>query len=1133
MNVYLRAGMILSIMLSATQSSLGQSPIVPNGIGLISTHINSAGFFYNGGAAITFSIGIPSTVAASTDARGGFYFATPEHHRVYRVLDSGEIFVVAGSTTGFSGDGGPARSAQLSFPNALAVDLAGNIYLSDKGNSRIRKIDTNGAIRTLATAVSSPAGLAVDLANNLYIADSVANKILKIASDGTLSTFAGTGFTGFSGDGGPAVEASFSGLEGLATDAQGNVYIADSMNHRIRVVRTDGIITTVAGTGIAGFRGDGDPAIVADLNQPRGVAVDGSGNVFIADTANHAVRKVAANGLISTLAGTGVGDYYGDSGPAAKALLRSPAAVSVDRRGVAYIADSINGRIRRITPAGAIFTAAGGGSVTGSDFRPQNIAQDGLGNLYMTGAGSNTIFRVAPNGAVAVFAGSAASGYSGDSGPARQALFASPAGLAFDGSGNLYVADSGNNCIRRIGAGGMVTTIVGNGAGGFSGDGAGAGAARSASLLSPQAVVVDRNGNLFIADTGNHRVRSVTPNGAINTVAGNGLTTIRGDGAATSISLNAPAGLAIEANGLLLISDTQNHRVRRLMADGTILTIAGEGIAGFTGDGQAAVVRISAPMGLAVDSGGNIYIADSGNNKVRRVSPTGLITTVAGTGAAGYSGDSGQGVFAALNAPSGVIFDPGGILYIADTLNSAIRRLPATYSSSFSIANAGAVSSETSGNGAALSTGYATIQPTGGTTSPAGMAIFGFREKGVLVSEASVPAAAALRSGRIYAEVNGPVNTGLAVANPNVEAAVIRFYFTDATGDFRNGSFTIAGNEQFTAFLNQAPFNGGSAVKGSFTFVSSVPVAVTALRGFTNERGEFLITTLPVADLDASPESGTIWIPHFASGGGWKTQVALVNPTETTLAGVVQFTRTNGNDAGRISYSIPPRASQTVDASGASASAVTVGTARIIPSGASSSPSATAVFSYRTNGVTVSEAGVPSVAPSRGFRLYAEASGDFAGHGPGSIQTGLAIANTTSSPVTITLSIGPEGAFAYGVGSFTLAASAQVAVFLNEIAGFEALPKALQSVVRMQASQEVSVIGLRARYNERGDLLITTTAPADELSPASAVPMYFAHFADAGGYKTQFVLFSGKTNQTPAGLMKLFSKYGEPLPPSR
>jgi uncharacterized protein (TIGR03437 family) len=350
------------------------------------------------------------------------------------------------------------------------------------------------------------------------------------------STF-GLGYGGFSGDGGPATSALLNGPSGVAVDGSGNLFIADLYNARIRRVSADGIITTVAGNAISGLSGDGGLATSASLNYPIGVAVDASGNLFIADANNNRIRKVSASGIITTVAGSGPvngngflnNNFSGDGGPATSALLNTPSAVVVDASGDLFIADSGNLRIRKVSVNGVITTIAGNGIP----------------------------------------------GFSGDGGPAISASLSLdlPSGLAVDGSGSVFITDFGNQRIRRVSASGIITTVAGNGAtggsgfltsGGYSGDG---GPATSASLSNPSGVAVDASGNLFIADYANSRIRKVSAIGIITTVAGNGIAGLSGDGGpAAAAELFCPENLAVDASGNLFIADTFNSRIREVQA---------------------------------------------------------------------------------------------------------------------------------------------------------------------------------------------------------------------------------------------------------------------------------------------------------------------------------------------------------------------------------------------------------------------------------------------------------------------------------------------------------------------------------------------------------------------------------------
>ncbi|MBI4473594.1 MAG: PQQ-dependent sugar dehydrogenase, partial [Acidobacteria bacterium] len=435
----------------------------------------------------------------------------------------------------------------------------------------------------------------------------------------------------------------------------------------------------------------------------------------------------------------------------------------------------------------------------------------------------------------------------------------------------------------------------------------------------------------------------------------------------------------------------------------------------------------------------------------------------------------------------------------------------------FSVPNNGGSVIRTAGASSALLTGYARIQRDPDSTLPTGgLAIFSYRQSGILVSEASVSASLLIQSGRIYAEVGGAANTGIAIANPNNQAVTVSFYFTDTSGnDFGQGSISIPANQQIARFLNQGPFNGGNSIRGTFSFSSSLAVSVVALRGFTNERSEFLITTLPVMNLGGAAGEG-ITFPHYADGGGWITRVVLVNPTDAVMSGTAQFLDPLGQTRNSVSYSIAARSSADISTSG-TASTIQTGSVRIVPSAGSSTPSGLSIFTFRSGGVTVSEAGVQALRSSTAFRAYVENAGG--------VRSGIAVANPSSSPVVVSLSVTRlDGSPTGLIGTLNIPANGQAGAFLNEIPGLSALPEGFQGVVRITAPSAVAVTSLRGRQNEREDFLITTTLPVDESETVTSSELLFPHFAEGAGYSMQFVLFGTRST----GTTYFFNTFGQP-----
>ena len=615
-------------------------------------------------SATSASFGSPE--AAVSDAKGNLYVSDPVNCRVRRITTHGGVSTFAGSgICGYDGDGGPAKSAMLSNPSALTFDLAGNLLIADSGNSRIRRV----------------------------------------AIDGTITTFAGNSTPGYSGDGGAATQASLYDPSGVSVDSTGSVYIADTLNNVIRMVDAAGNIHTIAGNHKRGFSGDGGPATLSELYYPEGVVSDGSGNLFIADTNNDRIREVDASGTITTYAGNGSG-LTGNGGPAASAGIGPPYGLLL-AHGNLYI--TTYSGVWRVDSATQIITFIAGslqgvpgfngdGQVALSTLfsAPGGITIDKAGDLLVADAGNGRIRKIGVDQIVSTVAG----GYIGDGGPATQASLS--LGFwdhaCFDSAGNLYIADYYNNRVRRVSTTGIITTIAGNGMTDPPQDNVQA----TMSSIKPSAVAVDPSGNVFIADGNSARIRKVDSSGTITTFS--------------NLFTSFGASLATDASGNLYLADGL-WSVSKITPSGSATTIAGQSYPGYNGDGIAATsALLNQPNGLTVDNGGNIYISDSGNNRIRKVDNSGIISTVAGTGGIGFSGDGGLATAATLYEPSDVAVDSKGNIYIADRNNFRVRKVDTSGTIQTLAGNGGF-----GYNGNWLPALSTSLYPSGVSVSPAGV----------------------------------------------------------------------------------------------------------------------------------------------------------------------------------------------------------------------------------------------------------------------------------------------------------------------------------------------------------------------------------------------------------------------------
>ena len=441
-----------------------------------------------------------------------------------------------------------------------------------------------------------------------------------------ISTLSGAGISGYF-DGTPS--AQFNSPWGLAVDSTGNVYVADHMNDTIRKITPQGLITTLAGTTNGYLDGRG---IDARLSRPQGIAVDSSGNIYFSENSSHRIRKITPAGIVTTIAGsTNPSANPGSSDSIQeRARFSDPYGVAVDLEGNVYVADQTNNRIRKITSEGVVTTLAGttqgfqdGTGTNASFFRPRAVAVDSAGNVYVADTNNNRIRKITSTGVVTTLAGSGTGQFADGTG--TNASFFSPHGVAVDSAGNVYVADYTNQRIRKITPAGVVTTLAGSGTQAFA-DGTGT----NASFFNPIGVAVDSAGNVYVSDYSNNRIRKITPDGVVTTLAGStsGYTDTTKNGAVSGALLNIPRAVAVDSSSTIYVADTSNNRIRKITSTGVVTTLAGSGIATFA-DGTGTNASFNLPNGVAVDSSGNVYVGDTVNNRIRKITSTGVVTTLA------------------------------------------------------------------------------------------------------------------------------------------------------------------------------------------------------------------------------------------------------------------------------------------------------------------------------------------------------------------------------------------------------------------------------------------------------------------------------------------------------------------------
>ena len=603
---------------------------------------------------------------------------------------------------GYAGQGsadGFRDNARFSNPSGIVADSVGNIYVADTANHTIRQITPSGVVSTLAglagvsgsadgtgsaAQFNQPQGVAVDSAGNVYVADTGNHTIRQIAPGGAVSTLAG--LAGVSGSAnGTGSSARFYQPEGVGVDSSGNVYVADTWNHIIRMIVPGGSVSTLA--GLAGTNGSTDgTGGGARFYQPQGVAVDSTGILYVADTGNQTIRKITAGGAVTTLAGS-AGNYGNANGTGASARFYGPSGVAVDGPGNVYVSDYFNQTLRMVTPAGVVSTLAGSagnfGSADGANsgvrfWNPAGVAVSGTNTVtvFVADSGNGTIRALTPVGANWVSstpAGSASTGSADLAGSA--ARFYWPGGAAVDGAGNVYVADTQNGTVRKATADGVVSTLAGLAGNYGSADGTGG----NARFFGPQGIAVDGAGTAYVADTVNATIRKVTAGGAVTTLAGSAGNPGIADGTGSAARFNEPQGLAVDSAGTVYMADTWNHTIRKVTAAGAVSTLAG--VPGSPGsiDGTGSNVgtnkaRFNCPAAVAVDHAGNVYVADYFNHTVRKITPARVVSTLAGLPGVWGNAD-GTGSAARFYEPAGIAVDSAGSVYVLDSGNHTMRKL--------------------------------------------------------------------------------------------------------------------------------------------------------------------------------------------------------------------------------------------------------------------------------------------------------------------------------------------------------------------------------------------------------------------------------------------------------------------------
>jgi gliding motility-associated-like protein len=1004
------------------------------------------------------------------DADGNVYVADRNSNLIRKITPAGAVTTLAGS--GAQGNtNGIGTAASFKTPAGVAVDADGNVYVADNGNQLIRKITPAGAVTTLAgsgnngsangtgTAASfnNPSGIAVDASGNVYVADVANNLIRKITPAGVVSSYAGK--TGISGAAdGSAATATFTSPHGVAVDATGNVYVSD-FNNLIRKISPGGTVSTLAGSGTAGYA-DG-PGAAASFYQPNGITVGADGNIYVADTYNQRIRKVTATGysispaLPAGLTLNGQGRITGTPVTATPATSynitaynaagsstttisffinadpNAPPVNPVPAPVISYTGPQIYAAGAAITPLAAtntggqvppnfykqVSTLAGSGVSGATDgtgtaakfYYPSGTALDTSGNIYVADSENHLIRKITPAGKVTTFAG-----VGGE--------FSRPTGLAVSADGYIYVADMGSHRILKVSPAGVVSTMAGSGEADFA-DGIGA----TASFNEPRGITIDATGNLYVADAGNCRIRKITPAGQVTTLAGSGEYSYQ-DGNGTGASFFYPTALTIGSGGNIYVADTYNYRIRKVTPAGQVTTLAGSGEEGMS-DGTTIAASFKLPGGLTADAGGNLYVADTENHLIRMVTPTGKVTTLAGTGNPGNT--NGTGTLASFNALAGLAAGADGNIYVADAANNLIRKVAATGYTITPALPAGLrldVNGKVSGTPTAISpaTTYTITAYNAGGSSAATISIAVANSLVFAAIPAKTygtadfsPGATAGSSAIVYTSSNTAVAT---IVSGKIHLAGVGTSTITATSDGKSLTQTLT--------VNPATLTITAADKSKI-YGSANPGLTVTYSGFKNNETSTLVTTKPVLTTTAATTSGVGTYPITASGAV-AANYTIVYAAGTLTVTPAALTITAADKSKTYGYSNPgltatysgfknSETSAVVTTKPAAATtAITTSVVGTYPITVSGAAAANYTITYVAGTLTVNPATLTITAADKS-KIYGSAN-------PGLTITYSGFKNSETSAVLITKPSAATTATATsGVGIYPITASGAVA----------------------------------------------------------------------------------------------------------